>query len=48
MHPKGDRVWTEDSVGGTPTEAVETTALPGKPAMIGVKSGLTKLETRIE
>jgi hypothetical protein len=38
----------KDSVGGTPTEAVETTALPGKPAMIGVKSGLTKLETRIE
>jgi hypothetical protein len=27
--------WTEDSVGGTPTAAVETTALPKKWPMIG-------------
>jgi hypothetical protein len=35
MHPKGDLVWREDSVGVTPTDAVETTALPRKPPMIG-------------
>jgi hypothetical protein len=34
-HRKGDLVWTGDSVGGTPTAAVETTALPKKSLMIG-------------
>jgi hypothetical protein len=29
-HPKGDPVWKEDSVGGTPTGATETVALPRK------------------
>ena len=29
---KGDVGWRGDSVGGTPTDAVETTALPGKSA----------------
>jgi len=34
---KAGRKWPEDSVGGTPTEAVGTTALPKKSLMIGVR-----------
>ena len=30
LRQKTGRSWAEDSVGGTPTEAVETTALPKK------------------
>jgi len=36
MHPKDDLVWTEDSVGETPTGATETVALPGNSLMIRV------------
>jgi hypothetical protein len=36
IHPKGDLDGTEDSVGETPTDAVETTALPETPPMIGM------------
>jgi len=35
MHPKGDLVRREDSVGETPTAATETVAVPGKSLMIG-------------
>jgi tRNA (guanine-N7-)-methyltransferase len=34
-HQKGGASCDEDSAGGTPTDAVETTALPKKPLMIG-------------
>ena len=34
-HQKGGASCDEDSVGGTPTDAVETTALPKKSLMIG-------------
>jgi hypothetical protein len=33
-HRKGGQTRSEDSVGGTPTAAVETTALPKKSLMI--------------
>jgi hypothetical protein len=39
-HQKGGASCDEDSVGGTPTDAVETTALPKKSLMIGVEMGL--------
>ena len=38
LHPKGDPVWMEDSVGGSPTDATGTVALPGKSLMIGAHS----------
>ena len=41
MHRKGDVSWTGDSVGETPTDAVETTALPEKlPRMGGLSRRL--------
>jgi hypothetical protein len=42
--PKGWAICDEDSVGGTPTDAVETTALPEKSPMIGAMN--TKAENR--
>jgi len=39
-HQKGGASCDEDSVGGTPTDAVGTTALPKKPPMIGESSRL--------
>jgi hypothetical protein len=35
-HQKGGAIYDEDSAGGTPTDAVETTALPEKSLMIVV------------
>lgn len=34
---KAERFRVDDSIGGTPADAVGTTALPGKPLMIGVR-----------
>jgi hypothetical protein len=36
----------KDSVGGTPTEAVETTALPKKPPMSGVSGSILPTNQR--
>jgi prepilin-type N-terminal cleavage/methylation domain-containing protein/prepilin-type processing-associated H-X9-DG protein len=44
---KGGAIYDEDSVGGTPTDAVGTTALPEKPQMIGAtesRRGFTLIE----
>jgi hypothetical protein len=43
LHQNGAPISDEDAVGGTPTAAVETTALPKKSLMIRVPEGKSKL-----